>query len=266
MRPRRVGRTADATGRRGFTLIELLVVLAIISVLMAVSLTAGYAVRSAARRIVCQRNLSQVTLAYNSFMTEENNNRFYEGDNHNFDYGGWEPQGSAPGPRPINKHLGLGSSSALTAGTAKVFRCPADKEVFFAQGNSYQANNILVCPTPLQVGSWVDPPWISDCNKRINQLLPVTRGRVNNPSQHLWIGDWYWYCQWDPLQPACFESWHERRHHHNMSFLDGHVAFVWIVRGLYLNVKEAYRVQPFKEADEFLCANQQVVDCPCGKP
>jgi len=94
---------------RGFTLVELLVVIAIIGVLIGLLLPAVQSAREAARRMQCQNNLKNLTLAALNF---ESANGYFAGS---------PPDGSKP---PLARHNGI------------TFLLP-----YFEQGNKFSTIN-----------------------------------------------------------------------------------------------------------------------------
>jgi prepilin-type N-terminal cleavage/methylation domain-containing protein len=257
----------------GFTLIELLVVMAILAVLTAISLPALTAARRAGRQIHCQSRLKDIAVAYTLYCSN-NDGRFY-GDGSNvrnpcFTFGGWRGKGSLIRHRPVNKYVGLREDDAGERETRKYFRCPADNypdsnELSFGSyyaenGNSYQANLLLVDLYKLPAN--VATAW-GTINGQIRTPGFATYDTAFQPSRLLWIGDYLWYVQWDPRSSVCTRS-HDRRHHYCMAFLDGHIEFVEIRRGLY-DVDGSYRIQPHKAADETVRGLQRQQPCSCEK-
>lgn len=232
-------------GNLSFTLIELLVVLSIISLLMAILLPALIKARTISKRIACQSNLKQIALAWHMYL-DDNDESFYQGINANVLYGGWEGIVYPNEPRPLNRYLSLSGIPKSEAG-AKVFRCPADKgglkvtalPIYSYLGTSYQTNIFLIGQN--QIG-WLPSSELRDAiNIRLKNLI---RGHVGNPSRLLLIGDYGWMNQSLPLVPR-MGDWHGRPYHHNLAFLDGHVGFLHIRKGLY--VTDEYTVLPFKD-------------------
>jgi prepilin-type N-terminal cleavage/methylation domain-containing protein len=95
-------RKSDAANR-GFTLVELLVVIAIIGILVGLLLPAVQAAREAARRMSCQNNLKQLSLALHNY--ESTFRRLPSGYLHKFG-----PKGSAV---ERANHMGLAWGAAM---------------------------------------------------------------------------------------------------------------------------------------------------------
>jgi type II secretory pathway pseudopilin PulG len=253
-----------------FTLIELLVVVAITALLIAIIVPALAEARALAKRMSCQGNLRQIAIAYGMYLDDSGGWFYGQGSfvrNPNYTFGGWRGKHSRIPNRPINGYLGLPVRDASQE-EAVVFKCPADRypdpnETLFGSfyadtGNSYQANGILVDPCSLPFG--IREPW-GTINQSIRAFRFARRDSVCQPSRLLWIADFAWYAQWDPLNSICTGS-HSRRHRYCAVFLDGHTAFVEIFRGLY-DVEGGYRMQPHGSADPVVHQLQQREPCSC---
>jgi type II secretory pathway pseudopilin PulG len=263
-------------GAKAFTTIELLVVVAILSLLMALLLPSLNRARIQARRTACQSNLANIARGYLAYL--DSNEGHFCGDapgilNANVTYGGWRGEALGTKLRPINAFLGIPAIDPCESDT-RVFRCPADRDpleteygsVYNDFGNSYQANFVLVAPHWLAASARMPEPW-QTINRTIRSLPPATLSDAHQPSRLLWLGDYPWMSQWDPFSSKC-TGWHGRRHWHSMAFLDGHVAFTQIVRGLYdapgtCDVDADYRIQPHKGANETVVSLQHRCPCSC---
>lgn len=256
MRPCRPKARIQDTG--GFTLIELLVVVATIAVLLAILLPCVQKAKALAKRIACQGNLRQLAYAWNLYL-DDNEGRFYQGANANLDYGGWQGQrmeGEEPIDHPLNPYVGLAPAVA-TEEEAKVCCCPADRggvpgyavrtKAYRFLGTSYQTNILLIGQNQVLVLGDAFQTLHEEINMRLGNLKLT---RVYQPARLLLIGDYGWINQWKPVphpneEWKALAEWHHRVDSHNLAFLDGHVGFLDIEKGLY--VGDEYSVLPFKE-------------------
>jgi len=235
--------------RAAFTLVEVLVLIAIIALLSGILLPSLRAARVAANRTACQANLKQLALAWQMYLNDHDG-RFYQGVNANLDYGGWKgEQGWTP--RPLNEYVNLPTEAPDSPSGARIFRCPSDRggvpgttlSAYRRFGTSYQTNILLIGQN--QIGTRGIPSQLKPLHHQINQRLKnLAITSIGRGGKLLLIGDYGWVNQWMPGVPLRTE-WHNKDYHHNLAFLDGHVEFLRIRKGLY--VTSDYSVLPFQE-------------------
>ena len=251
----------------GFTLIELLVVIAVISLLMAMLLPALEAARRLARRTVCQSNLRQIAIGWELYL-DGNDGVFLHRTNINHDFGGWKGITGYASSRELNQYVGLDPNISTENG-ARLFRCPADTggmpglfDVESAHqyfGNSYQTNWLLIRGSKLLS---VPSDYVvlrNVINKRLEN--GISRMDVTtNPAQLLLLGDNNWIDEWYPIPMSPHgQEWHGKLHYFNMVFLDCHVEFIRIRKGLF--VTPEYSVIPFRDLHKRAYSVQQEMPC-----
>ena len=243
----------------GFTLTELLTVIAVVSLLMAILLPVLGKMRQLGKRLVCQSNLRNITVAWHVYFAEHDD-AFYQGINANVLYGGWKGIAFPDVPRPLNEYLSL-PEIPQSETEAEVFRCPADTgglrvttlPIYSYVGTSYQTNIFLIGQD--QIG-WL--PSVELKNAINARLRRLDASRVDSPSSVLLIGDYGWVNQSLPLVPK-IKDWHGRKCHHNVAFLDGHVEFLHIRKGLYIT--DGYTVLPWRRL--YALAREVQEEEPC---
>lgn len=249
----------------GFTLIELLVVIAVISLLMAMLLPALEAARRLARRTVCQSNLRQIAIGWELYF-DGDEGIFHRTSNLNHVFGGWKGTGGYASYRPINKYVRL-STDNTTQNDAKLFRCPADTAGMYTVpdaesayqhfGNSYQTNWLLIGPRKLQsVPSQYEPLRVA-INTRLHADFSLVQVTVN-PALLALVGDNNWMQEWEPnpMVPHGHE-WHGKPRYYNLAFLDCHVEFIRMRKGLF--VTPTYTLLPFRDLQKLAYSVQQEI-------
>jgi prepilin-type N-terminal cleavage/methylation domain-containing protein len=237
----------------GFTLIELLVVIAVISLLMAMLLPALDAARRMARRTLCQSNLRQIAIGWQLYF-EGDEGIFSRKVNLNHLFGGWKGVGGYAPYRPLNKYFRLSTENA-TQNDAKLFRCPADTAGMYLLpdavsayqhfGNSYQTNFLLIGPRKLNNVPSGYAALRDAINIRLHDNFRLT-DVTTNPALLALVADNNWGQEWDPdpMLPHAPE-WHGKPRYHNLAFLDCHVEFIRIRKGLI--VTPEYSLLPFRD-------------------
>ena len=239
-------KTFGNKNKSGFTLIELLVVITIIALLLAILLPSLTKVRELGRRVICKTNLRQIAIAWHAYLNDYEG-KFYQFPGAELIYGGYEGTDYVDVPRPLNPYLDLPEISE-SEDEAKVFKCPADKgglmgetlPIYSVKGTSYLANIYLIGQDQIAPIA----PGLDVLQDEINARLRNLRiSQVDGHSRLLLVGDYGWLNQSRPLLPL-IGDWHGREFFHNMAFLDNHVEFLRIRKGLF--VTEEYTVLPFK--------------------
>jgi prepilin-type N-terminal cleavage/methylation domain-containing protein/prepilin-type processing-associated H-X9-DG protein len=252
---------------QGFTLLEVLVVVAIIALLAAVLVPALGRARVQARRTACTSNLHQIAVAWHQYL-DANAGRFFQITNANYNYGGIQGSGDPqfgsdplqPIPKPLNTHLRL---KPIIREGGTVFLCPADTggdvekpTIYSYYGTSYATTVFLIGQERLNIIS-ADP--CRSVMLQINRRLKgISRSSISNEPRLLLIGDFGWVHTYSFLSDVVID-WHAQRHTHHMAFLDGHVEFIRIRKGLH--VTDRYTVIPFRDLHAAAIACQQEVPC-----
>lgn len=253
--------------RTAFSLLELLVIIAIIALLMAILLPSLSRAREQSRRARCAANLRSLTWAWHAYL-DANGGHFLQYTNANNTYGGKQGSGSSlyrwpKTKHPLNRQLAL---DPRVARDAEVFHCPADigttatagATSYDYVGTSYYTNDLLIGENKPQA-PFPDDPCMDLKNKLIPRLTQVTRGKISNESRLLLIGDAAWYFM-QKYNSTSWLYWHGRKYFHNLGFMDGHVAFIEIHKGLY--VTPQYTVIPFRDLLDSASSCQQEVLLP----
>jgi prepilin-type processing-associated H-X9-DG protein len=194
-------------------------------------------------------------------------------------------------PDPSRRKNDPPGPSRIT-GPVQVFQCPGDTGGFISTdtatvystywdyyGNSYHSNRFLIGPTP-PLSSWNDPCYtvIDQLRRRFDQLS-VNVSALSNETRLILLGD-YGFDDWqNPARARGPVEFHARAHtardvagyapgtqpettynvmarsRHNIAFLDGHVSFTDIWKGIY--VKSGYTVIPFRDMQQSFFEYQQ---------
>jgi prepilin-type N-terminal cleavage/methylation domain-containing protein/prepilin-type processing-associated H-X9-DG protein len=247
----------------GFTLIELLVVIAVITLLMAIMLPALSRARALSVRVVCKNNLKQIAFAWQMYL-DDNDGKFYQDTYANMCYGGGEGTMVPGQPKPLNRYLSLPEVPDENT-RAKVFKCPGDDgslifPFYELVGTSYQTNILLIGQNGF--GSWSEgssgTDWADVLDKRL--FAGTGRASVASPARVLLLGDYTWASQWMvDYDPGV--SWHRQCCHFNVAFVDGHVGFLKIRKGLF--VTSEYCILPFRDLYETALTDQDAWEVPC---
>ncbi len=137
---------------KGFTLIELLVVVAIIALLVAILVPSLEQAREAAKNVICQSSLHQVSIAASMYINDNDGSFFWQRGNR------YNIPGEYPSPRPWFHSEGV-LSPYLLGDAEEVARngCPTnDIDDYF--GSNYIGNRHILSLTTSEYTMGYPPP------------------------------------------------------------------------------------------------------------
>ena len=259
-------------------LIELLVVVAVIAVLASILLPALGGARRQVRRVVCQSNLRGLSQAWHIYL-EESDGHFPRWADLEFNFGGQQGAGNMayglhprfPKYKPLNTVMGLspyhgrflswGGQRADTKG-AELFACPADRggpgvqpTHFDYYGTSYRMNEFLVGQDQFD---WAPDDPCTEVFARLNaELKSITCDDIRDTARLILMGDTGWAPAWRTGTVASEQrtEWHDRPNRHNIAFMDGHVEFLRIEKGMHTT--GSYTTIPLFELAKAACDCQE---------
>ena len=179
--------------------------------------------------------------------------------------GGWKSIHYKVKERPLNAYFNL-PKQPQTESEAKIFKCPSDLGDFgtdelssySSRGTSYGTNILLVGQE--QIGQLADSETeeLKNLRTELNARLPnLRRDRVDGFTRLLLIGDMPGAFEWLPhYRHPDQHNWHGNKY--NWAFLDGHVQFLRIRKGLFITSE--YTVIPFKDLYELALQAQLSLD------
>ncbi len=252
----RFARSADFRSRGAFTLLELLVVISVIVLLIGILLPSLSAARRSGQRTQCQANLREVAAGWHIYL-DENDGKFLQTVNASVNYGGGQGSiGIFQGPKPFNASLGM---EPILPEAATVFRCPSDRGGGPAKDHHYRwcGTSYVMNPMLSQPGLQVAPndPCEAPLTELSQRLPGLTRSRVGPESKLILAGDFGWGYDWDRNDAINRARWHSTSPEHNLAFMDGHVSFMRIRKGLH--VTQDYHVVPFADVAGTIGSCQQ---------